>query len=153
MNHSASVVTNRTSYRVIYGDTDKMGVVYYANYLRWFEQGRSEFLRQLEMPYASIEQRNIHFPVIEVSCRYRRSARYDDLIIIETRLGSLTRATLTFHYQVLQDIDCSLLAEGSTKHACLNGQGRILQIPPDIGKALARALAPAGDHDSKRTRQ
>ncbi len=153
MNRQASAVKNLTTYRVIYGDTDQMGVVYYANYLRWFERGRSEFLRQLDMPYALIEQRDIHFPVTEVSCRYRRSARYDDLIVIETRLASLTRATLTFQYQILQDSDHGLLAEGSTKHACLNRQGQILKIPADIGAALARALASAVDHGPGPTRK
>ena len=66
---------NVTSYRVIYGDTDQMGVVYYANYLRWFEKGRSEFLRQIDLPYKTIEEQGLHFPVTEVSCRYFRSAR------------------------------------------------------------------------------
>ncbi|HZD41108.1 MAG TPA: thioesterase family protein, partial [Terriglobales bacterium] len=81
-------ILNQVSYRVLYGDTDKMGVVYYGNYLRWFEKGRGEFLRQLGIPYLSVEQRGIHFPVIEVACRYFRSARYDDLITIETQLLS-----------------------------------------------------------------
>jgi acyl-CoA thioesterase FadM len=69
-----SPVKNITSYRVIYGDTDQMGVVYYANYLRWFEQGRSEFLRQIGLPYSIIEQQGFHFPVVEASCRYVESA-------------------------------------------------------------------------------
>ena len=70
-------LTNFTSYRVIYGDTDQMGVVYYANYLRWFERGRSEFLRQIGLPYATIEAAGLHFPVAEVTCRYAQSARYE----------------------------------------------------------------------------
>ncbi|MBI2347921.1 MAG: acyl-CoA thioesterase, partial [Deltaproteobacteria bacterium] len=64
-------------YRVIYGDTDQMGVVYYANYLRWFEIGRTELLRQIGMPYTAIEKKGLRFPVIEVSCRYYRPSRYD----------------------------------------------------------------------------
>lgn len=136
MDQPASTKTNHASYRVLYGDTDKMGVVYYANYLRWFEKGRGELLRQLGIPYASIEQRNIHFPVIEVSCRYFRSARYDDLITIETQLLALTRATLTFSYRVLGEAEHSLLAAGSTRHACVDGEGRILRIPLDLWNAL-----------------
>ena len=136
-------MTNVTSYRVLYGDTDKMGVAYYANYLRWFEKGRGEFLRQLGMPYAAIEQRDVHFPVVEVSCRYFRSARYDDLLTIETQLLSLTRATLSFTYRVLGDSeDALILAVGSTKHACVNGQGRILKIPSDIVDLLAPVQMP-----------
>jgi acyl-CoA thioester hydrolase len=90
-------ITNITSYRVIYGDTDQMGVVYYANYLHWFERGRSEFLRQIGLPYAVIEQQGFHFPVVEVSCRYTQSARYDDVIRIETQLTEVGRAALSFN--------------------------------------------------------
>ena len=68
------VLKQITSYRVIYGDTDQMGIVYYANYLRWFEKGRSEFLREIGLPYSIIEQQGFHFPVVEVSCRYVESA-------------------------------------------------------------------------------
>jgi len=120
-----------------------MGVAYYANYLRWFEKGRGELLRQLDMPYASIEQRDIHFPVVEVFCRYFKSARYDDLLTIETQLGALTRATLSFSYRVLCESDSSLVAGGSTKHACVNGRGRVLKIPTDVWNALAKARTPS----------
>jgi len=90
-----------TSYRVIYGDTDQMGVVYYANYLRWFEKGRSEWLRQIGLPYGEIEQQGFHFPVAEVSCHYSHPARYDEVVKIETELAELGRATLTFSYRVM----------------------------------------------------
>jgi len=85
------------SYRVIYGDTDQMGVAYYANYLRWFEMGRTELLREIGLPYSSIEGRGLYFPVTEVSCRYHSPARYDETITIETTLASLGRASLTFN--------------------------------------------------------
>ncbi|MEX0802157.1 MAG: thioesterase family protein [Candidatus Binatia bacterium] len=137
---SSSSSTNLTSYRVIYGDTDKMGVVYYANYLRWFERGRSELLREMGTPYAAIEERGMHFPVAEVSCRYFKSARYDDLILIETRLTSVSRASLTFAYQIRREADATLLASGSTKHACIDNQGRILRIAIDLVKALDNTL-------------
>jgi acyl-CoA thioester hydrolase len=133
---------NLTAYRVIYGDTDQMGVVYYANYLRWFEKGRSELLRQSGIPYVSIERLGMHFPVTEVSCRYFRSAHYDDLIKIETRLASFSRASLTFTYRVLREDENTLLASGSSKHACVDDQGRILRIPNDLMKTLAIMLKP-----------
>jgi acyl-CoA thioester hydrolase len=145
-------VFNRVSYRVLYGDTDKMGVVYYANYLRWFERGRGEFLRQLGIPYLSVEQRNIQFPVIEVSCRYFRSAQYDELVMIETDLLSLARATLSFSYRILRETDSSLLATGSTKHACINSQGRIQRIPADLWSAFESAVASATDAETSRHR-
>ena len=132
--------THLTSYRVIYGDTDKMGVVYYANYLRWFELGRSELLREMGTPYAAIEERGMHFPVAEVSCRYFRAARYDDLILIETQLTSVSRASLNFTYQIRREADATLLASGSTKHACIDNQGRILRIAVDLVKTFGTIL-------------
>jgi acyl-CoA thioester hydrolase len=118
MDQSRASTKNITSYRVIYGDTDRMGVVYYANYLRWFEKGRSEFLRQIGFPYKTIEERGLHFPVTEVSCRYFKSAHYDDVITIATQLTSVGRATLNFEYTISREGDSSL-GVGITKHACV----------------------------------
>ena len=143
MKEASKRITNAVSYRVIYGDTDQMGVVYYANYLHWFERGRSEFLRQMETPYASIEERGAHFPVTAVSCRYFKPARYDDLITIETQLISVARATLTFSYRILRAPEVSLLAVGSTKHACIDSRGRVVRIPPDLQKLLSAVLSSA----------
>jgi acyl-CoA thioester hydrolase len=136
MTAEPSKVVNVAFYRVIYGDTDQMGVVYYANYLRWFEKGRSEFLRQVGLPYAQIEQRGFSFPVLEVACRYVRSARYDDDIRIETELAELRRASLTFRYRVTRDGDNALLATGSTKHACLDRAGRLTRVPETLRNAV-----------------
>ena len=126
-----------SSYRVIYGDTDQMGVVYYANYLRWFESGRSEFLRQIGLPYSTIE--GFHFPVVEVNCRYTQSARYDDLIEIETTLVELGRASLKFVYRISRETDGSFLAGGKTAHACIDQSGRITRIPEILLQALTLA--------------
>lgn len=134
-------LTNVTSYRVIYGDTDQMGIVYYANYLRWFEKGRSEFLRQIRSPYAQIEARGFHFPVVEVSCRYFKPAHYDDIVTIATQLTSVGRAKLNFDYKITSESDRSPLALGSTKHACVDTAGRITRIPADLAQLLARVLA------------
>jgi len=130
---------NITSYRVIYGDTDQMGVVYYANYLRWFEKGRSEFLRELGLPYGNIEAQGFHFPVTEVICRYAQSARYDDLIQIETELTNIGRASLIFNYRITREVDCVLIATGSTKHACVDRNGRPSRLPTTLTEALKAA--------------
>ena len=135
--------SNVTTYRVIYGDTDQMGVVYYANYLRWFERGRGELLRACGIPYATIERRGMHFPVAKLSCRYFRPAHYDDLIVIDTRIISVTRASLTFTYGITREAEAMLLASGSTKHACVDGQGKIMRIQDDLLKALEVVLSPA----------
>ena len=139
--NSAGKIINVTSYRVIYGDTDQMGVVYYANYLRWFEKGRSEFLRQIGLPYSTIEQQGFHFPVIEVNCRYANSARYDDEIRIETDLAELGRASLSFVYRIARESNHDLLATGTTKHACIDQAGKVTRIPAilvDAVTAIAR---------------
>ena len=131
-----------TRYRVIYGDTDQMGIVYYANYLRWFEKGRSEFLRQMALPYASIEQQGFHFPVIEVTCRYNQPARYDDIVKIETKLVEVGRAKLTFSYRITREPDDGLLATGATKHACVDRAGRPVRMPKVLMDALTGVGAP-----------
>ena len=132
-------LTSVTPYRVIYGDTDQMGVVYYANYLRWFERGRSEFLRDIGLPYAKIEAAGFHFPVVEVTCRYAQSARYDDVIEIATTLVDLSRASLVFDYKVSRQADHVVLATGSTKHACIDRDGRVKRIPKMLIEAVESA--------------
>jgi len=142
MKNSLLKISNVTSYRVIYGDTDQMGVVYYANYLLWFERGRSEWLRQIGLPYATIEQHGFHFPVSEVSCRYAQSAHYDDVVRIETGLAELGRASLSFDYQISREADRCILATGSTKHACIDRSGRVARIPRILTDAI-NAAAPS----------
>jgi acyl-CoA thioester hydrolase len=140
MEQRRSAIKNTTSYRVIYGDTDQMGVVYYANYLRWFETGRSEFLRQIGCPYTQIESKGYHFPVTELSCRYFKPVHYDDWITIETQLTALRRATLTFQYKIFRQSEGEPTATGSSTHACVSASGKIARIPPDIAKLLASVV-------------
>jgi acyl-CoA thioester hydrolase len=130
---------NLTSYRVIYGDTDQMGVVYYANYLRWFERGRSEFLRQIGLPYSTIERQGVHFPVVEVTCRYSESARYDEVIEIRTELAELGRASLAFNYRISRAADHRILATGATRHASIDSSGRLVRIPEILLDAIRTA--------------
>ncbi|HET7005530.1 MAG TPA: thioesterase family protein [Candidatus Binatia bacterium] len=131
---------NTTNYRVIYGDTDQMGVVYYANYLRWFERGRSEFLRQIGLPYANIEAAGFHFPVAEVTCRYAQSARYDDVVEIATALAELSRVYLLFEYKIFRQAGRVLLATGSTKHVCIDREGQVKRIPKILLDAVEAAI-------------
>jgi len=133
---SRGKIINVTTYRVIYGDTDQMGVVYYANYLRWFEKGRSEFLRQIGLPYSTIEQQGFHFPVTEVTCRYSNSARYDDDIRIETELTNLGRASLSFAYRIVRESNQDLIATGTTKHACIDHAGKVTRMPRILLEAV-----------------
>jgi len=132
-------IINIATYRVIYGDTDQMGVVYYANYLRWFEKGRSDWLRQIGVPYAAIEEQGFHFPVTEVGCRYINPARYDDFVQIQTEATELGRASLSFVYRISREEDQALLATGSTKHACINHAGKVTRIPAMLFSAVKAA--------------
>ena len=131
---------NLAPYRVIYGDTDQMGVVYYANFLRWFEMGRTELLRQIGATYASVEEAGFFFPVTEVSCRYHKPARFDDEITVETTLTALGRATLDFSYKITRKNDGEILAEGWTRHACVDGKGKPVRISPELASTLKAAL-------------
>jgi acyl-CoA thioester hydrolase len=118
----------RCEYRVIYGDTDQMGVVYYANYLRLFEFGRTEFLRAKGLSYTEFESREkLMLPVTEAGVSYLQPARYDDLVGIEVSLVQLKRASARFHYAIRRGED--LLATGFTVHACVDATGRIRRLP------------------------
>jgi acyl-CoA thioester hydrolase len=121
----------RCELRVIYGDTDQMGVVYYANYLRWFEAGRNEFLRAKGLSYSDFEaEEKLILPVAEAGVNYLQPARYDDLVAVETSLTLARRASARFEYAVKRGED--LLATGFTVHACVDGKGRIRRLPEDF---------------------
>ncbi|MFA5524281.1 MAG: thioesterase family protein [Tissierellales bacterium] len=110
-------MANETIIRARYAETDQMGVIYHANYFTWFEIGRTEFFRQLSMDYRELEEKNILLPVIDLGCKYIQSAKYDDEIIIRTRLINLKGVRLEFRYEIIRKIDNLLLAKGYTKHA------------------------------------
>jgi acyl-CoA thioester hydrolase len=121
----------RTDIRVIYGDTDQMGVVYYANYLRFFEAGRNEFIRARGLRYRDFETRfGLRLPVAEAQVSYRVPARYDDLLTVETSLAEMKRASARFGYRIVRDGD--VLATGHTVHACVDLDGRVRRMPAEL---------------------
>jgi len=121
----------KTEVRVIYGDTDQMGVVYYGNYLRYFEAARNEWLRAKGVCWRDVEAAHaIYLPVSEAKVNYKRPARYDDIIAVETRLGELGRVSLRFDYRVLRGDD--LLALGHTLHACVSHEGNLRELPEPL---------------------
>jgi acyl-CoA thioester hydrolase len=125
--------------RVIYGDTDQMGVVYYANYLRYFELGRSEFLRAHGGSYRDMEAAGLMLPVIEATCPYLAPARYEDLLLIGTEVSAVSRVTLTFRYEVTRSGEEAVLCAGTTIHACLGKNGRPTRLPDWVARlATAR---------------
>jgi acyl-CoA thioester hydrolase len=116
-------------HRVSYGETDTMGVLYYAEYLHIFERGRSAFIRSCGISYTDVEKRGLFLPVREAKCRYRAPARYDDLLHLCTILTEWGRASLTFQYLLYDENRSRLLAEGSTRHACADGGGKPVAVP------------------------
>ncbi|HEX2952858.1 MAG TPA: thioesterase family protein [Bacillota bacterium] len=111
--------------RVRYSETDAMGVVYYSNYLAWFEVGRTDWFRETGRTYRMLEEEGIILPVVEAHCRYVSSAQYDDSIVIITEWQDSPDIYFTFQYKVVREPDQQLLAEGWTKHLCVNHDGHI----------------------------
>ncbi|MCU1305348.1 MAG: 4-hydroxybenzoyl-CoA thioesterase, partial [Acidobacteriaceae bacterium] len=112
-----------TRLRVRYAETDQMGVVYHANYFVWFEVGRVELLRQLGFSYRDMEQNDQCFiAVVDARCRYKAPARYDDEIVVRTRLKNVRESLVHFGYELLRAGDGMLLAEGETTHIVTDSQ-------------------------------
>ncbi len=111
-----------------------MGVVYYANYLRYFEAGRSEFLRAAGVPYKSLESQGFMLPVASAQVKYHRPARYDDLLELETIVESVGFGRITMRYRLLRDEE--LIASGETVHACLGPSGKVVRLPPELRERL-----------------
>ncbi len=114
-------------YRVIYGDCDSMAIVYYSNYLRLFEIGRTEWLRDQGITYREVERRGFFLPATEAYLKYAQPAAYDDLLTIETRVGFVKRASSRFDYVIYREGD--RIVEGYTVHACLDRNNRIVRFP------------------------
>ena len=118
--------------RVIYGDTDQMGVVYYANYFRYFEFSRSEWFRAHGGSYIEMEKKGLMLPVTDAHCSYRASAKYEDVLVVRVFISKLGRASIVFGYEIRRESDPTLLCTGSTTHACINTAGRPTRLPPEV---------------------
>ncbi len=143
MNLSMPEPVHQTTYRVLYGDTDAAGVVYYANYLRYFEKGRTEYMRDLVMTYKKIEDLGLLLPVIECYSRYKAPASYDDLLTIETSLAELKNVSCRFNYRIYRndsDNSRTLLAKGYTVNASVNRDGKLTRLPAHVLEKLEKNL-------------
>jgi acyl-CoA thioester hydrolase len=118
--------------RVRYAETDQMGVVYYANYLVWFEIGRTDLLRQHGWSYREMEVDGYSLPVIDAQCAYKASAKYDDEIEVRTSGGMVSPVRVKFSYEVVRAADRTLLATGSTVHATLDRDGKPCRLPERV---------------------
>lgn len=129
---------HETKFRVRYKDTDRMGVVYYGNYLVFFEVGRAELMRDLGYPYSRVEKDGHNLVVAEAAAKYHANVGYDNLITIRTTIGEVKGASVRFDYRVLGE-DGTLLVTGHTLHACVNPAQKPIRIPAELKRLLEAA--------------
>jgi len=151
---------SQTRIRVRYAETDQMGVVYYANFFIWFEVGRVELLRQLGFHYKQMEiDDDCHIPVVEANCRYKSPARYDDELLLETRVLGLRSSVIKFGYRLLRPegeapaatslaAGTTLLAEGETTHVIVDRSMRKVPLPEKYAAVLQQFMSRTPHRDS-----
>ena len=131
---------HETLLRVRYAETDKMGIVYYANYLIWFEIGRTEFCRARGFSYRDMEENEDAFLVVAESyCRYKAAAFYDDELLVRTHITEMRKRSLRFGYEIVRASDDQIIAEGETGHVVTDASGRVRSFPDGYAQRL---LAP-----------
>lgn len=127
---------------VRYAETDQMGIVHHSNYPIWFEAGRTDFIRKLGMPYSNVEKYGFMLPLIELSCKYKGSAKYEDEIVVKTNVKEVERTKLVFYYQVFKNDHKEPITTGETVHVWTDKQMKPVNIKkksPDIYNLLCFA--------------
>jgi acyl-CoA thioester hydrolase len=131
------------SYRVPYADTDQMGVVYYANYLEYFERSRTEMLREAGLSYSTMEKMGYFLPVSEAYCKYSSSARYDDLLTFRSFIEEISRVKVKIRSEVLRD--GKLLVSGYVTLGCVDANFRISRLTPEMIECCKKCMVPTED--------
>lgn len=131
--------------RVRYAETDGMGVLHHANYFVYFEEARTECLRQSGISYRDLEAKGVYLVVAQASCKYRAPARYDDVLLIHTTVERVTAARIEHSYRVIRQADGALLAEAATTLACVDAEGRLQPIPEVLRGPLLSPSPPGGE--------
>jgi acyl-CoA thioester hydrolase len=132
---------SETRVRVRYAETDQMGVVYHANYLIWFEVGRVEYIRQLGLDYKSMErEEGCGIAVVDVSVRYKAPARYDDELVVQTRLIAARGVLIRFGYKIVREVDGVVLCEGETVHVVVDTEMKKRSLPQRYAELFAAQL-------------
>ncbi len=136
------MIQHTSEIRVRYADTDQMKNVYYGKYFEYFEQGRSDFLRGLGLPYGELEAQGFLLPVIEAFARYKRPARYDDLLRVETKISEVPSARIRLEYTILREGEDEVLVEGYTEHTFVSAStGRLTRAPIQFLKVINDAFS------------
>ena len=128
---------NITEHRVRYSDTDHFGVVYYARYLDWFEAGRTEILRVKGVTYADLEKKGFFAPVVEVKVNYKKPAKYDDIVVLETSIEHIGNSSIKFNYKVYDKKTNELLVEAYTVNVFITRGMKSVRIPGEVRSALS----------------
>ncbi|MBI4535839.1 MAG: acyl-CoA thioesterase [Ignavibacteriae bacterium] len=137
------MIKHVTDIRVRYADTDQMRFVYYGKFFEYFEQGRSDLLRTAGLPYPRIEEMGLFLPVIEAHAKYRKAARYDDLLHVITYLREVPVARVRLDYEVIKDGERELLAEGYTIHSFVNAEtGKPTRAPAQFLETIEKMMTP-----------
>lgn len=142
-----------TEVRVIFGDTDAMGVVYHANYIKWFEVGRNELMREMGYPYMNLEGQGIWLPIVSVSCEYKAPARYDDVLLITTTIESLKSASIEISYEIFRKTDGKLLVKGKTKQGITDINMKPIRLSkacPELYELVMANIENTGTSDGKK---
>ncbi|MHB8869767.1 MAG: acyl-CoA thioesterase [Thermoleophilia bacterium] len=131
--------------RVRYAETDAQGVVYHANYLVFMEVGRGALARERGLPYSELEARGVNLLVARAELKYKASARYDDPLVVSTRVREVRGTFVTFEYRIVHGESGRLLVTGETAHVCVNGDFKPMAVPSWVGDALVGAANPSVD--------
>jgi acyl-CoA thioester hydrolase len=141
MTSTHNLAVNETKLRVRYAETDQMGVAYHSNHLIWFEVGRVELMRQMGFSYRDMERDEDRFiAVAEVTCRYRAPARYDEEVVVRTRLRNVRKSVVVFSYELRRAEGGEVLAEGETVHVVTDAKMKVAPLPEKYLKAFRKAL-------------
>jgi len=139
------MVKHTSSVRVRYADTDQMKFVYYGKFFEYFEQGRSDLLRDIGLPYTRVEEMGLFIPVIEAHASYKKAARYDDLLQVVTMLRDPPVARVRLDYEVYKEGEKDLLADGYTIHSFVNAEtGKPTRAPAQFVEAIEKAIEKSG---------
>ena len=135
------MILTETKIRVRYADTDQMKMVYYAKYFEYFEQGRSDLLRQIGIPYSEIERMGYYLPVVEAHAHYKQPARYDELLCVRIMVKEIPSTRIRIEYEVRNDDTAELLAEGYTMHSFVNAStGKPTRVPEMVTEKFVQAF-------------
>lgn len=134
--------TSQTPLIVRYAETDQMGVVHHSNYAVWFEAGRTDFISKMGLPYSKIEKEGAMLPLLELKCKFKSFAKYEDEIIVKTSIKDYTGSRLVFRYEVCKADSDKLITEGETMHCWTNSSLKPVNIKkfrPEIFELIEKA--------------